>query len=295
MQQFTVGYAGLDAVPQGMAEVEEGAHAAGFLLVFFNDAGFDGDIVGDDGGQALDGVEGEAKVDFLGQLAQGAKHGRLADGSVLDHFSHSFAQNSRGEREQGGRVGYHEGRLVESADEVLAGGNVNGCLAAYRAVNLSHDGGGYLDEGYATVVDGGNKSGQISYYAAAQRYYKAAAVVTLRNHFVDNLLDRTQIFVLFPGLENMKGGAVAGIFEAVNDFFSVQGVDVAVADNGGFAVQAQATGEVPHAVQRIVFNMDVIGACTERKVDYWHAQIIRTRPCTRKALLCTSLFEWRKS
>lgn len=130
MQKFTIGYAGLYPMPQGMPQIQEGTHTAGFSLVFLDYFSFDGDILCDDGGEAIDGVEGEAEVDFIGQSPEGMEHAGLADGCVFDHLGHAFPQHARGQGEQGRGVDHYEGGLMEGTDEVLAGGYVHGCLAA---------------------------------------------------------------------------------------------------------------------------------------------------------------------
>ena len=47
MEQLAVGHGRLDAVADGVAEVEQRADAAGFVFVGFDDAGLDGDVAGD--------------------------------------------------------------------------------------------------------------------------------------------------------------------------------------------------------------------------------------------------------
>ena len=131
MQQLAVGHTGLDAVTQCVPQVQKGSHAAGFLFVFLNYTGFDGDVVGNDAREPFDGVEGKAQIYFIGQASQGLQHTRLADGGVLNHLGHTFTQYSRRQGEQGGGVGHNESRLVEGADEVLAPGDVNRRFTAH--------------------------------------------------------------------------------------------------------------------------------------------------------------------
>ena len=47
MEVSAVAGGGFDGVAEGVAEVEEGAEAFGFVFVGFDDAGFDGDVAAD--------------------------------------------------------------------------------------------------------------------------------------------------------------------------------------------------------------------------------------------------------
>ena len=54
----------------GVAQVQEGADAEGFLFILLHDAGLDGNVGGDNFRQLVDGGEGEPEVDFICQFAQ---------------------------------------------------------------------------------------------------------------------------------------------------------------------------------------------------------------------------------
>ena len=51
---------------------------------------------------------------------------------------------------------------VEGPDEVLAGGQVDGDLAADAAVDLGEQGGGDLDQGDAAGVGGGDEADEVA-------------------------------------------------------------------------------------------------------------------------------------
>lgn len=286
MQQFAVRHAGLDSMAKGVTEVQKGAYSGRLAFILFYNASLNGNISRDNIGQLLNGVEGKAQVDFLCQVAQRAQHARFANDGVFNHFSHALAQHAGRQREQSGRVGHDHKRLVEGAYEVFAGGDVNSCFAAYGAIHLSHYRGGNLNEWNAPVINGGNETCHVAHYTTTQSNHKAAAVVPGGHHFIGNLFYRTQVFALLAGFKNMQRGGVACIFQTLNDFFTVERVNVTVADDGCFAIQAESAGKVPHAVQRVVFHMHAVGACPEAQVDCRHGRIIRARQPGRKAILC---------
>lgn len=244
MQEFAIGQGGFDAMADGVTQIEEGADAEGFFFVFFDDAGFDGDVGGDDVGEAVDGAEGEAEVDFIGQLAQGVEHAGFADGGVLDHFGHAFADESRGEGGEGGGVDEDEPGLVEGADEVFAAGDVDCGLAAHGAIDLGHDAGGYLHEGDAAVVDAGDEACHVAHDTAAQGDNEAGAVVPFGDHFADDFFYSGEVFVGFSGGEAVQAGGVSAFFEALLNPAGVEGAYVGVGDDGGFAVEPGVAAEV---------------------------------------------------
>ena len=50
VEDLAIGEGGFDAVADGVAEIEQGAEAEGFVFVGFDDAGLDGDVAGDEAG-----------------------------------------------------------------------------------------------------------------------------------------------------------------------------------------------------------------------------------------------------
>ena len=84
MKKGSVWNGGFDPVADGVAEVEEGTNAGGFLFVLFDNTGFDGHVAGDEfGGDVLiERVEG----------FEVREHGLIADGSMFDHFGKALTE-----------------------------------------------------------------------------------------------------------------------------------------------------------------------------------------------------------
>ena len=114
----------------GVPEVEHRAQP-GLALVALHHAGL-----------VADGTRHELLRHGLGgersprQLLHAAKHIAAGEEAVLGHFRGAAAELPVGQRLQRAQVRQHEARLVERADVVLAGAEVDGHLAADRGVHL---------------------------------------------------------------------------------------------------------------------------------------------------------------
>ena len=106
---------GFQRVAEGVAEIEQGAGAALLALVGGDDCGLaaagDGDRLvalrpaGDDGAPVL--------------LQPGEECG-VVDQAVFGHLGIAGAEDARAQRIEHARIGQHQARLVERADQVLA-------------------------------------------------------------------------------------------------------------------------------------------------------------------------------
>jgi len=110
------GGSGLDPMPDGVAEVQEGAGPGGFALVFFHDRRFEGDVAGDQWSNA-----GSVVAERRNQV----NHLPVADGGVLDDFGEAFAVFPFGQRVQRIDVREDGGGLMERTEQVFALGKVD--------------------------------------------------------------------------------------------------------------------------------------------------------------------------
>ena len=68
------------------------------------------------------------------------------------------------------QVTQHRHRLLECAHQVLAAGQVDGCLSAHRRIHLRQQAGGNLEIVQSTEIGRRRKTGDVSHHAAAQGY-----------------------------------------------------------------------------------------------------------------------------
>ena len=117
VEELAIRNGGLDGVADGVAEVEEGTGAGGFLFVFFDDAGLDRDVAGDEfGGDVLIvGVEGFELVEHRG----------ISNCGMFDDFGEAFTEFSGSESGESFWIGEDEAGLVEGTDEVFAFGSID--------------------------------------------------------------------------------------------------------------------------------------------------------------------------
>ena len=147
---------------------------------------------------------------------------------------------------------------MEGADEVLAGGNVNGCFAAHGAVHLGHDAGGYLDKGDTAVVDAGEEACHVAHHAATKGYDETGAVVPGGYHFARQGFNGAEVFAGFSGGECMQAGGVAAFCQAVLYALCVKRGHIRVGDDGGLALEPYAAAQIAYGFQRAVGDMHII-------------------------------------
>ena len=102
--------------------------------------------------------------------------------------------------ERGG-IDQHRQRLMEAADQVLAGDQVDAGLAADGGVHLRQQRGRNLQHRNAAHEDRGQKSGHIVDDAAAECDHDARAIGAVRDHLFRHGFERRQSFVRFAAGE----------------------------------------------------------------------------------------------
>ena len=75
------------------------------------------------------------------------------------------------------RVNKHSCRRVESADQILARGRVDGCLASDCGVHHRDQGRGHLDDGDSPHESGGYKASEVADNPPAERDHSGVAAV----------------------------------------------------------------------------------------------------------------------
>ena len=250
---------GFDGVAEGVAEVEEGAEAFGFVFVRFDDAGFDGDVAADEGGEV---------AATLGDGVDEGEHVGIANGGVFDDFGEAFVPLGFGEGIEGAGIGEDEGGLVEGTDHVFGGGEVDAGFAADGAVDLGKDGGGDLDVGDAALVDGGAEAAEVADDAAAEGDEEAFAVETGACHVAEDGFCGVEGFGGFAGGDGDEGGFDAGDAEAGEGVGGVEGGDVGVGDEGGAIFAGEEVGGAgAEFVEEAGADEDVVAAGVEIDAD----------------------------
>ncbi len=161
----------LDGVADGVTEVEDHAQA-GLLLVLADDLGLDADAGGDD---LLQGG-GVSRQDGVAVLLHEAEEGWVADDGGLNGLLQAGAEFGGGESAEKVDVAEDGEGVVEGADEVLAGEEVDAGLAAEGGIDLREERGGQANVADAAHVDGGEEAGDVADDAAAKGEKDGVAV-----------------------------------------------------------------------------------------------------------------------
>ena len=103
-------------------------------------------------------------------------------------------------------------RVVEAADEVLAGAEVDAGFAADRRVDLGREGGRDLDIGDSAHVDGGEEAGNIADNSATEGDEECVAVSAGVGELLEEGFDGAKALVGFAGMEEEDGRGVGTLF-----------------------------------------------------------------------------------
>ena len=161
----------LERVPDGVPEVEDAAQPALALVL--------GDHVGLDAARLDDGRHQHGRLPRqhgLRLARQQVEEVAAGDHPVLHDLVQSRAKLAPRQGGQRQRVGHHEHRLVERADQVLAERMVDADLAADRAVYLRQQRRRHVHQGDAAQEAGRGKAGGVADDAATDGNHGAAAV-----------------------------------------------------------------------------------------------------------------------
>jgi len=213
----------LDGVTDRMAEVENGPQV---LLAFVanHDLRLDLAVAGDQFGQDVL----LAGSDRLGIRFLPRQERRVADRGVLDAFAQPGRVVTPRQRRQQVGIDHHRARLVEGADEVLAGRVVQPGLPAHRRVDGGFQRGGDLDEADAAQPSRRDEPPEIPDHAAPERDDQ---VSPFDPGFGQPVVQPPGKLARFTRLAGRNGEDGRRRVEPGNHFFQVELGDVPVGDD----------------------------------------------------------------
>ena len=236
---------GLDAVADGVAEVQRLAHTL-LGLVLLHDALFKAQAAADDVADAVVHVlffkDGE-------QLRVGQKPG-------LDGLGQTVDEVAAGQGGQGVRVHDDQLGLPEGTHDVLGVAQIHGGLAADGGIDHGKGGGGAVDKIDAAHIDGSGKPGKVAHHAAAHGYHKVAPAHAKVQHLPQHGLQNFKALAGFA----LRHGDDSGILALVGYHLGVLCRHTAVGDHRHPAVQP---GELVQVFQRAALDDDVVAALAQ--------------------------------
>ena len=236
-------------------------------------------------------------------LRQPLPEWRIADQAVLRHLRvtrEQFAARQRGKRIG---VGQHKPRLIERADEVLAGRHVDAGLAADRAVDLSQQRGGDLDEIDAAQQDRRRETGKIADHAAAQRDNLRRALAACRDHGVQHMRKLRDILAGLAGRNDGVFAANSRCAQIGGQGVEVQRRHVAVGDDINARLRQDRLDHLCRTGQQTASDMDRVGlrapnrrsSVTTSAARSDRLVLLRLAPCglrSWRSRLQNSYLEW---
>ena len=236
---------------EGVAEVQD-RPAALFAFVL-------GDDLRLDFAASAHGVDeglGLADQQVVQVALQPGEERRIGDHPDLHHFRQAGAELALRQRAQHADVRNDRARLMEGADEVLAGRMVDRGLAADGGIHQRQQRGGNLHQADAALVGGGGKASHVANHAAAERDHRGAAVVALGDQRIEDG---------GAGFQGLEAFAVADLqhvhlrrVQAALQRRQVGASDGGVADHQG--LRCDELVEQAGARQQAVAEQDGIGA-----------------------------------
>src|SRR5215472_4107711 len=282
---------GLQSVPEGVAEIEQRAVA---LLAF---------VAGDDLGFHRAAGQHRApqrlrskRTDLVAfGFEPGEKFG-VTDEAVFDDLGIAGEQLAARQAPQNGRVGEHETRLVEGADQILAGGGVDPGLAADRAVYLSQECRRDLREIDPAQQGCRSETGEVADNAAAERDEHRAALDADRENVLGEPAEMVEVLGLLARRHEHRVMRDPGRGEAVAQRREVMAGDDLVRYDDGLTAPQQRQYFAAGALDEPRADEDVIGALPEldaQSLDGLRGLARIRRKCCSTVLRpsrCASLF-----
>jgi hypothetical protein len=137
---------------------------------------------------------------------------------------------------------------VESADQILSRGGVDGRLASDRGVHHRDQSRGHLDDGDSPHESGGDEAREISDYTTAERDYRRVPAESFGEQLVGQTRPR---FARLVGLARRnREDFQRAFFELVLDLAAVQRLDVRIGDESVPVGRCMLTGEFPNFGQQ---------------------------------------------
>lgn len=262
----------LDGVSDGMAEVEERAHAA-LEFVLRDDVALDPDAGRDD-----------VRQDVFGDGAFEHREKAVGpEGRVLDDFGPAAGHFGFGQRLEAGRVADHEHGLMKGAHEVFAALEIDGGFAADARIDHREERRRDLDKGDAAQVKGSGKPGQVSRHAAAQGDDRVGAGEAQGGEMIEKRKEHRGILGGFARLEGPGGRLESGFGKARGDGVAVYRHHVAVAHDDRAASPDEGTREPACVLQEPFADEHLIGPAGSN-VDRFHESLLRWMVRARRVM-----------
>jgi hypothetical protein len=261
----SVGMDGLDAVSDGVAEVEDFAEAS-FGFVLADDIGLDGAGAGDDGFEG----SGAAFEDAGEVLFDSAEEGCVVNDAVFDDFGEAGDEFAVGKSFESVEIAEDEARLVEGADEVFSCGEVDSCFSADGAIDLGEEGGGDLDEGDAAEVGGSEEACEVTDDAAAEGDEGGFAFEPVLGEEVVAEFDLAEAFGAFAGGDGDGDGFDSVAAEGLLDLGCPEGFDLGIGDDGAFPAEGEGLVMITQTMDEPFADVDAIGPFAEMDRHRFH-------------------------
>ena len=232
--ELTEGFCG---VAEGVAQIQQ-IPSAPVEFVGYHDV----PLVANTGGDDLLPVKAQSGADQL------HKQGLVKEDGGFDDLGAAVPEDIHGEGGEAVGVAQDQTGLPEGTRQIFTCGQVDGGLAADAGIHRRQKGGGHLDEPHAPLVAGGGKARQIANHAAAQGHEDIGPGQMVFSQKVQQFQNGFPILAGFPGGEYEDTGLKSRQMEAGIRRRSVEGPDIAVADDADLLRSAQG-GEL-HAQLR---------------------------------------------
>lgn len=252
---------------KGMPQVQQRALPARFELVLADDPRLGRDGMRDRIAARIRVTRQQASAIRLAPIEECG----VIDQAIFDDLGITRPHLSRGQRIEDIGVDQHDPRLVERADQILAGARVDPGLATDRRIDLRQQGGGNLYEAAAALQDRGGETDQVTDHPAAQRDHVIAALHAQFQQAIGQPFQHRPAFGRFAGGEDDRLVRDARARQRGGQRRQMRR-DMFVSDDRHRAPSGQRREDVPRLAKQSGLDPHVVAAFAQLHTDRRHCR-----------------------
>ena len=249
----------LEGMAEGVAEIEQRA-IAGLALVARDDLGLHAAA----GGDRMLARRAGAGEDVVGIGLEPGEEAGIAEQAVFGDLRIAGAELARRKGIEQRRVGDHQDRLVEGADQIFAVARIDRGLAADRGIDLGQQGGRHLDVIEAAPHRGGAKAREVAHHPAAESNDDVAALELRGDQRLAHALEHGEALGALARRHADVGRRHIGGGEPRLRGRQQQLLDIGVGDDRGLGAGLERLQATPERAEQPAPDHDVIRARAER-------------------------------
>ena len=204
------------------------------------------------------------------QCGQQVKQTAVPDTAVFDDLGHAVGEDTIRQCFQAVGIHQHHPGLIESTCKIFSCLQVYRHFAAHGGIHLCKQGGGDLDKVHTPENGSGSEACKIAYHTAAQRNDGVGAGEPHIHHLFPELCQNLRAFAGLSGGNLQQCGLKACKVQTAGKTGGIQGLNIAVCDNGGHAAFQNGTQQRTGLIQKPGFRNNVVFVAGDIYMEGFH-------------------------